>query len=205
MLCTLNSWNHCYSVCLLAGVTRGQICSDKCTRYHTEIEVADQTCYLTQYSILTPGQSVPALTLHCQVSGRVNLWIPKLKSLIHEDGMWLPQWLNLKKKQQQKTVTYTKISPKMVNPRDIAGECRRRRSHWCDLTPENSGQSPAHLLSRQTPFHPTIEAVHVTEKVSSVKHSWQRFLFMGVWLWKYCRSRSKRNHFNDCFTVTTDV
>ena len=25
-----------------------------------------------------------------------------------------------------KTVTYTKISPKMVNPRDVAGKCRRR-------------------------------------------------------------------------------
>ena len=42
---------------------------------------------------------------------------------IHEDGMWLPQWLNWK------TVTYTKISPKMVNPRDLAGERRRRRTH----------------------------------------------------------------------------
>ena len=28
-----------------------------------------------------------------------------------------------------KTVTYVKISPKMVNPRDIAGERRRRRFH----------------------------------------------------------------------------
>ena len=26
----------------------------------------------------------------------------------------------------KRTVTYTNISPKMVNPRDIAGECRRR-------------------------------------------------------------------------------
>ena len=28
----------------------------------------------------------------------------------------------------KKTVTYTKISPKMVNPRDLAGERRRRRT-----------------------------------------------------------------------------
>ena len=41
---------------------------------------------------------------------------------IHEDGMWLPQWLELNKK----TIRYAKISPKMVHPRDIAGEHRRR-------------------------------------------------------------------------------
>ena len=35
-----------------------------CMCYHTEIEAADQTWYLTQnHSILTPGQPVPALTL----------------------------------------------------------------------------------------------------------------------------------------------
>ena len=28
---------------------------------------------------------------------------------------------------KKKTVTYAKISPKMVNPRDLAGEHRRRR------------------------------------------------------------------------------
>ena len=43
------------------------------------------------------------------------------KQLVHEEGMWLPQWLD------KKTVTYAKISPKMVNPRDTAGERRRRR------------------------------------------------------------------------------
>ena len=47
-----------------------------------------------------------------------------LACTIHKDGMWLPQWL------EYKTVTYAKISPKMVNPRDIAGE-RRRRSISC--------------------------------------------------------------------------
>ena len=43
------------------------------------------------------------------------------RCIIHKDRMWLPQWLD------QKTITYAKISPKMVKPRDIAGECRRRR------------------------------------------------------------------------------
>ena len=45
-------------------------------------------------------------------------WMPATKThppcTIHEDGMWLPQWLNWK------TVTNAKISPKMVNPRGIA-------------------------------------------------------------------------------------
>ena len=36
---------------------------------------------------------------------------------IHEERMWLPLWLDFFKK----TVTYAKISPKVVNPGDIAG------------------------------------------------------------------------------------
>ena len=44
---------------------------------------------------------------------------------VHKDGMWLRQWLD------SKGVTYAKISHKMVNPRDIAGECRRRRRKLC--------------------------------------------------------------------------
>ena len=37
--------------------------------------------------------------------------------------------IGLKKKN---TITCAKISPKMVNPRDIAGERRRRRRRWGD-------------------------------------------------------------------------
>ena len=53
---------------------------------------------------------------------------------IHEDGMWLPSRLD------EKTVTYAKISPKMVNARDKAeeweeeGQCGKShhhsRHHW---------------------------------------------------------------------------
>ena len=39
----------------------------------------------------------------------------RLARNIHEDGMWVPPWL------EWKMVTYTKISPKMLNARDIAG------------------------------------------------------------------------------------
>ena len=48
-----------------ASVSQGRIRSDKFKCCHTEIEVADQTFPLTrsQYSILTPGQPVPAPTL----------------------------------------------------------------------------------------------------------------------------------------------
>ena len=37
---------------------------------------------------------------------------------ILEDGMWLPQWLD------SKTVTYEKISSRIVNPSDIAGNAK---------------------------------------------------------------------------------
>ena len=45
-------------------------------------------------------------------------WMPTTKThpvcTIHEDGMWLPLWLD------SETVTCSKISPKVVNPRGIA-------------------------------------------------------------------------------------
>ena len=59
LLSCLSSQQH-------ASVSEGWICSDIC---HTEIEVADQTYYLT-HSTLTPGQRVPALTLYRQAPGR---------------------------------------------------------------------------------------------------------------------------------------
>ena len=51
-------------VCLLVGcltsqqhasVSQGQICSDNCTCCHTELEVADQTFYLTQSQYTDTG------------------------------------------------------------------------------------------------------------------------------------------------------
>ena len=52
------------------------------------------------------------------LDGRVSTSNENPACKIHEDGMWLSQWLDWK------TVTYAKISPEMVNPRDIAGEWR---------------------------------------------------------------------------------
>ena len=38
-----------------AGVSQGRICPDSCKRCHTEIEVADQTFYLTQSQYIGTG------------------------------------------------------------------------------------------------------------------------------------------------------
>ena len=64
-----------------ASVCQGRICSDNCTCCHTEIELADQTFYLT-HSILTPGQPVPVLTLERQAPGRVATGVLMFKSLV---------------------------------------------------------------------------------------------------------------------------
>ena len=44
---------------------------------------------------------------------------------IHEDGMCLPQWLEFKKKKNGHI--RKNLTPKIVNPRDVGGECDRRR------------------------------------------------------------------------------
>ena len=81
--------SHNRIVCLLVGcllsqqhasVSRGQICLDNFTCCHTEIEVADQTFYLTQSQ--TRGRPVPALTLWCQAPGRVATVVSIFKSLV---------------------------------------------------------------------------------------------------------------------------
>ena len=42
-----------------ASVSQGRICSDKFTCCHTEIEVADQTFYLTQSQYIDTGPTSP--------------------------------------------------------------------------------------------------------------------------------------------------
>ena len=63
----------------------------------------------------------------CPPLCRPNGWIKKQKQK------------NNNKKKPKKTVTYAIISPKMVNPRDTAGERRRRRRRMVnprDITEE---------------------------------------------------------------------
>ena len=43
-----------YTLLLVVGVSQGRICSDSCVCCHTEIEVADPTFYLTQYTDTRP-------------------------------------------------------------------------------------------------------------------------------------------------------
>ena len=54
----------CFVDCLMpqqhASVPEGQICSDNCTRWNTEIEVADQTYYLTQPQYTGTGPTSPS-------------------------------------------------------------------------------------------------------------------------------------------------
>ena len=52
-VCGEDSSRRVFVCCLLtsqqhAGASRGRICSDDCTCCHTEIEVADQTFYISQ-------------------------------------------------------------------------------------------------------------------------------------------------------------
>ena len=80
---TLQRWLlvGCLTSQQYASVSQGQICSDKWMCCHTEIEVADQTFYLT-HSILTLGQPVPALTPFSQAPGRVATGQPIVKLLV---------------------------------------------------------------------------------------------------------------------------
>ena len=55
-----NSCVLCLLVCLfVASVSQGQIYSDNCTCCHTEMEVADQTFYLTQSQYTHNGPTSP--------------------------------------------------------------------------------------------------------------------------------------------------
>ena len=56
-----------------------------CTCCHTEMEVADQTFYLT-HSTLTSDQPVPALTLWCQAPGRGATGVPILSHWYDSTG-----------------------------------------------------------------------------------------------------------------------
>ena len=60
-------------------------------------------------------------------------WISEMNSfqqVIHEDGMWLPLWLDFSKNM----VTYVNISPNMVNPRDLAGNAEKKNFNRCICT-----------------------------------------------------------------------
>ena len=63
-LCTRNLRNCLLVGCLMsqqhARISQGPICSDNCMCCHTEIEVADQTFYLTQSEYTDAGPTSPS-------------------------------------------------------------------------------------------------------------------------------------------------
>ena len=76
-----------------------------------------------------PRSSLCTHAFHCTDSEDPDIhvldgWMPATKThpvcTTYKDGMWLPLWLD----KETVTYMYTKISPKMMNPRDVA---RRRR------------------------------------------------------------------------------
>ena len=74
----------------LASVSQGRICSDSFTGCHTEIEVADQTFYLTQSQYTETRPTSPNAD---QTPGRVATRVPVLKSLV---------WLDLEKSHRKR-------------------------------------------------------------------------------------------------------
>ena len=65
-----------------ASVSQGRICSDNFTCCHTEIEVADQTFYLTQSQYTDTGPTSPSADPITPAPGRVATGMPIFKSLV---------------------------------------------------------------------------------------------------------------------------
>ena len=65
-----------------ASVSQGRICADNCTHCHTEIEVADQTVYLTQSQYTDTGPTSPSADPIMPCPRRVATGVPIFKSLV---------------------------------------------------------------------------------------------------------------------------
>ena len=100
-------------------------------------------------------------------SGKLPKWSPEYHlvkastSVTHEDGMWLPPWLDWK------TVTCAIISPKIVNPRD------------------KSGNAEEEELSEYTWYSLSTKGLRISITVSRGL----RFR-LAIWLW-LCTPRNK--------------
>ena len=73
----------CLTSQLQASVSQGRICSDNFTCCHTEIEVADQTFYLTQSQYTDTGPTSPSADPI--TPGRVATGVPIFESLVRLD------------------------------------------------------------------------------------------------------------------------
>ena len=61
-----------------ARISQGRICLDKCTCCHTEIEVADQTFYLTQSQYTDTGLTSPTADPISPGAWQGSRWIANL-------------------------------------------------------------------------------------------------------------------------------
>ena len=69
----------CFTSQQHASLSQGRVSSDKCMYCHTEIEVADQTCYLTQSQHTDTGLTSPKAD--SMMPGSVATGVPIFKSL----------------------------------------------------------------------------------------------------------------------------
>ena len=65
-----------------AGASLGRICSDNFTCYHTEIEVADQTIYLTQSQYTDTGPTILSADPIMPGAWQGSPWSANFKSLV---------------------------------------------------------------------------------------------------------------------------
>ena len=171
-------WNHQSSVLSFRGWLTGNVlgllsCLMQCHGFDPSLRrifpvegifPLELTWVLTPFPKKSFGQEYKTRPSLCtQAFHHTDSWDPDIHALvllmpvtkthpactIHKDGMWLPQWLDCK------TVTYTKISPKMVNLRDIAQECRRGSLLWILIRWDNTSMrfiSTTSLISIKTMF-----------------------------------------------------
>ena len=97
----------------------------------------------------------------------------------------------------KKMVTYTKISPKTVNPRDIAEEGRRRRRPWPSF--KVTGVQESNNYCTNGPIHRVDQQVCLSQSKRRSWHSWcgptlvyhilksATIALTLVWSWEPCR------------------
>ena len=68
-----------------ASVSHGRVCTDNFTCCHTEIQIADQTFYLTQSQYTDTGPTSPSADPIRRAPGRVATGVPIFKSLVWLD------------------------------------------------------------------------------------------------------------------------
>ena len=104
-----------------ASISQGQICSDHLICCHAEIEVADQTFYLTQSQYTDTGRTSPSADPTMPGAWQVGTGAPSFKSLV---------WLNLEKYPQRKresnSISSAPEAEALTTRRSFKREC-----WWC--------------------------------------------------------------------------